>query len=80
LFGGVQVMAMQYRLSEVQDVHIIDFNGVLVLELQMKYIRYQLVLDSDDFRHRIIDMLRAIPDKKKSSSIKPSTIPKFYKP
>lgn len=54
-------MAIQYRLSDVLAVHIVEEKGERILELQTRYVRYQLILDHEARRNDIIDALRQVP-------------------
>jgi ribosomal protein L23 len=56
-------MAIQYRLSDVLAVHIVEEKGERILELQTKYVRYQLIIDNEARRQDIIDALSQIPQR-----------------
>jgi hypothetical protein len=70
-------MAITYRLSEMQQINIVESDGKLVLELQSKFIKYHLILDDESRKEQMINLLLNIKEKekKKMDEVK---LPKFY--
>lgn len=71
-------MAVQYRLHDVQAVRIVEERGERMLELQTKYVRYQLVLDDDVRRQQMIEALQSEPVRQQEQK-KPVKMPQFTK-
>ena len=70
-------MALSYKLSEVQSIGVMKQDETWVLELQMKYVRYKLVIVDSDLALKLIEELKktTIVEKKEKPKTK---LPRFY--
>lgn len=69
---------LQHKISETISIkEDKDENGLPVLELTMRFVRYRLVIDHPERTKEIIDILTKTI--KKQTNVKgPVTMPKFY--
>lgn len=57
-------MAFRYKLSEIIGIDVIEEGNIQIIDLQMKYMRYQLIIDDEQRKQELIKVLESLTSKK----------------
>lgn len=71
-------MAFRYKLSEIIGIDVIEEGNIQIIDLQMKYMRYQLIIDDEQRKQELIKVLESLTSKKPKEKPQPK-MPSFIR-